>query len=82
MRKIETMIYSKNKTNVQKKNIKIFRRSIFLNRNVKKGEKIKKRDLIYLRPEIGVKLEEENQILGKKIKIDLKKNSPIKKSYF
>ena len=82
VRKIETMIYSKNKTNNQKKNTKIFRRSIFLKRNIKKGEKIKKKDLIYLRPEIGVKLEEENQILGKKIKIDLKKNSPIKKSYF
>ena len=69
-------------TQNQKKNIKNFRRSIFKNRDNKKGEKVNKKDLIYLRPLIGIKLEHVNSILGKKIKINLKKNSPVKNKFF
>ena len=83
IRKIETMLSSnKNSFNNQKKNIKNFRRSIFINRDIKKGEKVNKKDLLYLRPVIGIKLEHVNSILGKKIKINLKKNSPVKKNFF
>ena len=69
IRKIETMLSSnKNSFNNQKKNIKNFRRSIFINRDIKKGERVNKKDLLYLRPVIGIKLEHVNSILGKKIK--------------
>jgi len=54
-----------------------FRRSIFANRDLKKGEKIKENNISVLRPKIGIGAENFFKIIGKKLKRDIKKDSPI-----
>ena len=59
-----------------------FRRSLFAKRNLKKNQILKKNDIISLRPKIGLSANQFENIIGKKIKIGKKKNSPIFKSDF
>ena len=61
------------------KNIINAKRSIAINKDLQKGEKITKNDIIFLRPAIG--LIQKSRIVGKKININLKKNSIIKKKF-
>lgn len=61
------------------KNIINAKRSIATNKDLKKGEKITKNDIIFLRPAIG--LIKKSRIVGKKINVNLKKNSIIKNKY-
>lgn len=58
------------------------RRSIFYNKDLKKNNKLKKNDLIMLRPHIGVSPFEYKKYIGKKTKRDLKKGEILKKSHF
>ena len=60
----------------EKMSIKL-RRSIFAKKDIKKGEKLTKDNLICLRPKIGLGAENYFNILGKKSKRNLKKDSPI-----
>ena len=59
------------------------RRSIFFNKDLKKNQKIRRDDLIMLRPAIGINPFEVNKkYIGKKIKRDLKKGEILKKNHF
>ena len=62
--------------NINKKNIK-FRRSIFAKKNIKKNEFISFKNIISLRPAIGIKSQDIFKIIGKKAKININKFSPI-----
>ena len=63
------------------KNSLFFRRSIFSKKNIKKGEKFNKRNIICLRPKVGISSNNYFKILNKKSKKFIKKNSPIFKSF-
>lgn len=54
------------------------RRSIFLNTDLKKGQKIKKKNLIMLRPAIGICPSNINKVLNKKIKKNKTKGDILK----
>ena len=54
-----------------------FRRAIYPNRDILKGEKITKDDLIALRPKKGIDARCTEKIIGKKAKINIKKLSRI-----
>ncbi len=58
------------------------RRSIFYDTDLKKNNKLKKSDLIMLRPHVGVNPFEYKKYIGKKIKRDLKKGEILKKNHF
>jgi N-acetylneuraminate synthase len=60
----------------------VFRRSIFLNKDFKKGEILKLKDISILRPKIGLEPKMSKKILGKKAQKNLKKNTPIKIGMF
>ena len=76
----------------EKKSRRFARRSLVLKNNLKKGQKIKKKDLISLRPVKGIPSENWKIVLGKKINknkkignhllfsdvVGLKKNKNIK----
>ena len=61
---------------------KLFNKSINLNRDLKKGEKIKLNYLKDVKPNIGLSANNFEKILGKKIKKNLMKNKPLKFQYF
>lgn len=54
-----------------------FRRSIVLNNSMKKGDIIKESDLTYKRPGTGIPPNEYNFVIGRKLKIDLNKDSVL-----
>lgn len=54
-----------------------FRRSIFASRHLKKGIRIKEKDLNVLRPKIGIGAEKIFKIIGKKLKRNIKRDAPI-----
>ncbi len=60
----------------EKYGIKTLRRSIYFIKNLREGEKIKKNDIILLRPynNKGIKIEDLRKVLGAKIKTKVKKN--------
>lgn len=59
-----------------KKNIYL-RRSIFSKKDIKKNEKISSKNIISLRPKVGIGSENFFKIIGKKTKKYIKKNSPV-----
>ena len=61
---------------LSKKNLRL-RRSIFAKKNIKKNEKISFENINSLRPVIGIKSENIFNIIGKKLKKDINKDSPI-----
>ena len=68
---------------VTKKEIKNkdqLRRSIAVNKNISKGSKIKKIDLIMLRPGTGLNYNYIEKVIGKSARVNLKKNQLIKKN--
>lgn len=66
--------------NIEKNSIK-FRRSIFAKKDIKKGELFSEKNLKNLRPVVGITSDKFFQIIGKKSKRNIKKDSPIKKNY-
>ena len=58
------------------------RRSLFFNKNISKGNRIKKIDLIALRPAIGISPSKYRSVINKKLKIDVKEGQIIKKNIF
>ena len=54
------------KSEIKSKNIKTFRRAIYLNKNIKKGQTIKKNDIVCLRPNNGIDARDFMKIIGKK----------------
>ena len=65
----------------EKKSIK-FRRSIFAQKDIKKGEYFSEKNLKNLRPVIGITADNYYKIIGKKSKVNIKKNDPIKKFFY
>ena len=57
------------------------RRSLFFNKNINKGNKLKKEDLIALRPAIGISPSKYKSIINKKLKINVKEGQIIKKKF-
>ena len=51
---------------IKSKNIKTFRRAIYFNKNIKKGEIIKSNDIICLRPNHGLDARDFKKIIGTK----------------
>lgn len=58
-------------------NLKYLRRSLFINKNIKKGKKLKPTDFKMLRPIVGEKIEELKKFINKKTKVSLIKNEPF-----
>jgi len=65
------------------KNIKIlnknkkFRRSLFMKNDIKKNEKISSKNIISLRPKIGICSSKYFKIIGKRVKKNIKANHPL-----
>ncbi len=57
---------------------KISKKSLYFNKNKKKGSKLKNTDLISLRPGLGINPFSMHKIIGKKLKRDVKKNQIVK----
>ena len=57
---------------------KISKKSLYFNKNKKKGSKIKNTDLISLRPGLGISPFLMNKIIGKELKRNIKKNQIVK----
>jgi sialic acid synthase SpsE len=57
---------------------KIFRRSIFTTKDIKKGEKFTKNNIRVIRPGYGAEPKYYNKILNKKSPMDLFKDEPLK----
>ena len=57
---------------------KLFRRSIYLIKDIKKGEKITLKNISTFRPSIGVKSENIFKVLGKVINKNKKKDQPLR----
>ena len=55
-------------------------KSIFAAKDIKKGEKFKKENLLFKRPGIYVPAKSLDLVLGRKSQSFIKKNTPIKKS--
>ncbi|MDA7801196.1 pseudaminic acid synthase [Candidatus Pelagibacter sp.] len=77
--KIDELTFSlakKSNNNLNSYNIK-FRRSIFASKEILKNEVINSQNITTLRPAVGIPAENYFNILGKKSKKKIKKNSPI-----
>lgn len=73
----EEKIFSKNEINVYKSS----RKSIVTANFIKKNKKIQLKDLCFKRPGIGFNPLNINRIIGKKTKINIKKNVILKKEF-
>ena len=67
------------KRHKSEKDSKIFRRSIFVFKDIKKGDKFTKYNLKIVRPNIGVQPKYLEKIIGKKSPINLRKDNPLPK---
>ena len=74
----ETRIISKNELITQKR----ARRGLYVAHNIKKDKKIKRSDLLLVRPKNKFDIWNLNKIIGKKTKLNLKKNKAILPEYF
>ena len=63
--------------NKDDKNSLIFRRSVYISKNVKKGDKLTKKNLKVIRPGLGLAPKYYNILIGKKINKDAKKGTPF-----
>ena len=62
-------------------NKKLFEKSIFLKKDLKKGSLIKLDDISFKKPVVGMHAKEYKSVIGKKLKINLKKGNPLLKKY-
>ena len=63
----------------EKKFIRFARKSITLNKSMKRGQKIKKNDIIMKRPGIGLNGQKINMVIGKKLRKNFSKDHQIRK---
>lgn len=75
--KIFLSLSSKNKLNNEKQNLSM-RRSLYAQSNIKAGEKITNKNLISLRPKLGICASNYFKIIGKRAKKNISAWSPIK----
>ena len=64
--------------NINENKSKIFRRSIFAIKNIKKGEKFTKENIKIVRPGYGLEPKYFNKILNKRSLINVQKNEPLR----
>jgi len=64
--------------NISENKSKIFRRSIFAIKNIKKGEKFTKENIKVVRPAYGLEPKYFNKILNKRSLINVQKNEPLR----
>ena len=57
---------------------KVFRRSIFTTKDIKKGQKFTKYNVRVVRPGYGLEPKYYNKILNKKSPINIRKDEPLK----
>lgn len=83
IRRVEEAFGEKRKqiTKDEKKNILYMRRSIHASQNVKKDSRITQDNVKIVRPFDGIEPWSLENILGKKVKVNLKKDDPIKWRY-
>ena len=81
IRKCEMMLGSNKKsiTKSEKKNISVARKSLVVNSDLRKGEKLTEKNLVLKRPGNGISPVHYYKYLNKKVKINLKKNTLLKK---
>lgn len=72
---------SRKKIITSEESSKIFRRSIYALRDIKKNEKFNKKNIGCFRPKIGLGSENYFKILNKKSRKNIKKNQVLKKEY-
>ena len=60
----------------------IFRRSIYIVNNVKKGEILSKSNLRIIRPGNGLHPRYFNKIIGKRFKLNIPQGTPLKKNFY
>ena len=63
----------------EKKFIRLVRKSITLNKSMKRGEKIQKNDIIMKRPGTGLNGQKINMIIGKQLRKNFSKDHQIRK---
>ena len=68
--------------NKSEKKSLIFRRSIFVSQDIKKGEKFTKDNVKVIRPGYGLEPKYLDKILNKKSPIKISKGEPLKKNFF
>jgi len=73
---ISYSIHKKNNNNLNSYNVK-FRRSIFASKDIQKNELLNDKNIKILRPNVGISAENYFNILKKKTRRNIKKNSPI-----
>lgn len=81
IRLVEKMLGNKkvNKKKILKNKLTTITRSLFYNEDLKKGYKLKRDDILSIRPGLGISPQMLNRILGKKLKRNVKKNNPVQK---
>ena len=79
--KIFLSLSSKNKNNNEKQNL-LMRRSLYAQSEIKAGEKITNKNIIALRPKLGICSSNYFKIIGKKAKKNIPAWSPIKTNMF
>ena len=65
--------------NASEKKSKIFKRSIFVVKDIDKGEKLTKRNIRRIRPGYGLEPKYYFQVLGKKVNSKIKLGEPLLK---
>ena len=63
------------KKEVEKSNVK-YRRSIYVVKDIKKGDKLTKENIKRIRPGLGLEPKYYEQVLGKIAKFDMKRGTP------
>ena len=58
---------------IKSKHLITFRRGVYLNKNLEKGTKIKEKDLVFLRPNVGLDARDYKKIIGRRLKKNTKK---------
>lgn len=62
---------------IEESNIPLLRRSIYSKKEIKKGEKLSKKNMTCLRPSNGLSAKKYRQVMGKKIKNNIQAGHPI-----
>ena len=81
LKKINFLNNKKNYFLPKKNTGKKFQRSIFVTQNLNIGDRIKPNNIRAVRPNNGIDASKYFSIIGKKIKKQIKKNNPLKKSH-
>ena len=76
-------ISKKKKITIKEKNLsKLARKAVYLKKDLKKKEKVYKKDIIFLRPAIGIAAEDVYKIIGKKTKKKINSFQPLNLKHF